>query len=128
MDPAMVPYEARKRKLLAWHVTAGVRLEIPATRKLFPFVGIAGELAYWAFTADSSEYCHESFYPDAWRCYKPMDWKPGRAIKPQIGLLYKPEPSLALEFWVEHTTVYAPGMFTRRVTVINPAVGVAWHH
>jgi hypothetical protein len=128
MDPVLVPKEAEKKKLLAWHVTLGVRLEIPATKQLFPFLGIAGELAYWAFTADSTAYCHESFYPDAWRCYEPFNWKAGRAIKTQLGLLYKPEPSLALEFWLEHGTVDAPGMFTRRVSFVHPAVGIAWHH
>jgi hypothetical protein len=128
MDPAFVPSEAQKKKLLAWHATVGLRLELPASRSLFPFIGIAGELDYWAFSGDSTAYCHESFYPDAWRCYRPMDHKPGGALKPQIGLLYKPEPALALEFWVEYGYVDAPGMFTRRVWFFNPSLGMAWHH
>lgn len=128
MDPAQVPPEARRDKVYAWHATLGMRFEIPATRQLFPFVGLAGEVGYWAFTEDSTGYCHKDFYPDAWRCYRPNEYKRGTALKPQIGLLYKPEPSLALEFWVEYGIVQASEMFTRRVGFIHPAVGVAWHH
>lgn len=128
LDPALVPDHARRKKLEAWHVSSGLRLEIPATQQLFPFIGIAGEITRWGFQADTHEYCEASFYPDAWRCYEPYRWKPGRAVKPQLGLIYKPEPSLALEFWVEHGTVDAPEMFTRRVTFFNPALGLSWHH
>lgn len=128
LDPAMVPDIARRKKLEAWHLTAGVRLEVPATEKLFPFVGVAAELNRWGFTASTLEFCEEDFYPDAWRCYERYRWKNGRAVKPQVGLIYKPEPSLALEFYVEHGTVDAPGMFTRRVTFITPALGFSWHH
>lgn len=128
LDPVKVPDHARRKKLEAWHVTFGLRVEIPATRQLFPFFGISGELTRWAFQADTYEYCDASYYPDAWRCYEPYRWKPGRAIKPQVGLIYKPEPSLGLEFWVERGIVDAPEMFTRRVTFFNPALGFAWHH
>lgn len=128
LDPALVPDHARRKKLEAWHVTAGLRLEIPATDKLFPFVGMSAELSRWGFTASTLEFCHEDFYPNAWRCYERYQWKNGRAVKPQVGLIYKPEPSLALEFWVERGVVDAPGMFTRQVTFINPALGFAWHH
>lgn len=128
MDPARVPPVARRDKLYAWHATLGLRFEIPANKHLFPFIGLAGEVAYWAFTEGSTEYCHEAFYPDAWRCYQPNEYKRGTALKPQIGLLYKPEASLALEFWVEYGVVQASEMFTRRVSFIHPAVGVAWHH
>lgn len=128
LDPALVPDHARRKKLEAWHVSFGLRMEIPATQQLFPFIGIAGEITRWAFQADTHEYCEASFYPDAWRCYQPYRWKPGRAVKPQLGLIYKPEPSLALEFWIEHGTVDAPEMFTRRVTFFNPALGLSWHH
>jgi hypothetical protein len=127
MDPAQVPDIAKKKKLLAWHATFGVRLEIPASRHLYPFAGIAGELARWAFTNDTSEFCHESYYPDAWRCYDSMDWKPGKAIKVQVGLLYKPQPDFAVELWLERGTVYASEMFTRRVTFYSPGIGMAWH-
>ena len=34
MDPVLVPKEAEKKKLLAWHATLGVRLEIPATKTI----------------------------------------------------------------------------------------------
>jgi hypothetical protein len=128
LDPALVPDIARRKKLEAWHVTAGLRLEIPASEKLFPFVGIAGELNRWGFTASTLEFCQEDFYPEAWRCYERYQWKNGWAVKPQVGLIYKPEPSLALEFWVERGVVDAPGMFTRQVTFIHPALGFAWHH
>jgi hypothetical protein len=128
MDPTLVPDIAKAKKLEAWHVTFGVRLQIPASRQVIPFVGVAGELAYWGFTANTHAYCHESFYPDAWRCYEHHNWKPGRAIKAQIGILYKPEPNLALEFWVERGFIDAPEMFTRTVSFYNPALGVAWHH
>lgn len=128
MDPALIPEEAKRKKLVAWHGTVGLRVEVPAIKgRLYPFVGIAGELSAWAFTADSSAYCNESFYPDAWRCYRPMDWKSGGAVKRQIGLLYKPEPALAVELWIEQASVHAPGMFTRLVRVVSPGVGVAWH-
>jgi hypothetical protein len=115
-------------KLLAWHVSAGIRLEYPASRKLQPFVGFSAERNYWAYTEDSTSYCHDSYYPDEWRCYKARDWKSGYALKPQIGLLYKPEPSLALEFWFEYIHVVAPDMFTRNVAFVHPALGIAWHH
>ncbi len=128
LDPLGWAWEARMRKLLAWHVTLGTRLEFPASQKLLPFVGIAGELDDWAYTEDSTSYCHESDYPDAWRCYKAKDWKAGRALKPQVGLLYEPEPSLALEFWVEYIHVVAPAMFKRSVDIVHPALGIAWHH
>jgi hypothetical protein len=128
LDPLGWPWEARMRKLRAWHVTLGARLEFPASRHLFPFIGMAAERAYWAYTEDSTSYCHESYYPDSWRCYRAMDWKPGYGLKPQAGLLYKPEPSLALEFWVEYVHVIAPEMFTRNIGFFNPAVGLAWHH
>jgi len=128
LDPLGWPWEARMRKLRAWHVTLGTRLEIPASRKLLPFFGIAVERGYWAYTDDSTPYCHESYYPDAWRCYKAMDWKVGHALKPQIGLLYKPEPSFALEFWIEYVHVAAPEMFKRSFGFFHPALGIAWHH
>jgi hypothetical protein len=128
MDPARIPEEAKRKKLQAWHITAGLRLELPAVEgKLYPFVGIAGELSYWGHTADTTSYCHEAFYPDAWRCYQPFDWKSGGGVKQQVGLLYKPEPSLAIELWVERATVHAPGMFTRLVSIVSPGVGMAWH-
>ena len=128
LDPLGWPWEARMRKLLAWHVTVGTRLEFPASQKLLPFVGIAVERNYWAYTEDSTSYCHESYYPSYWRCYKARDWKTGHALKPQVGLLYKPEPSLALEFWIEYVHVVAPGMFNRSVGIFHPALGLAWHH
>jgi len=128
LDPDDWPWEARMKKLRAWHVTVGTRLEFPASQKVLPFVGIAVERNYWEYTEDSTPYCHESYYPDAWRCYKAMDWKSGYGLKPQIGLLYIPEPSLALEFWIEYIHVVAPDMFTRNVAFVHPALGLAWHH
>jgi hypothetical protein len=128
LDPIGWPWATRTKKLLAWHVTVGTRLEFPASQKLFPFVGIAVEQSYWAYTEDSTAYCHESYYPSAWRCYQARDWQVGHALKPQIGLLYKPEASLALEFWVEYVHVVAPGMFTRSIGIVQPALGLAWHH
>lgn len=128
MDPARVPPEAHRDKLIAWHATLGLRFEIPASRQLLPFIGLAGEVGYWAFTEDSTGYCHQDFYPDAWRCYQPNEYKRGTALKPQLGLLYRPESSLALEFSVEYGIVQASEMFTRRVTFIHPAVGVIWLH
>jgi len=128
MDPARVPDEAEKKKLVAWHLTAGLRLEIPAIKdKLYPFVGVAGEASYWAYTADSTSYCNESFYPDAWRCYKPFDYQTGFGVKRQVGLLYKPEPNLAIEIWVEQETVHAPAMFNRLVRIVSPGLGMAYH-
>jgi hypothetical protein len=128
LDPTGWPWATRMKKLMAWHVTVGTRLEFPASQKLLPFVGIAVEQSYWAYTEDSTSYCHESYYPSAWRCYKARDWQVGHALKPQVGLLYSPEPSLALEFWVEYIHVVAPGMFTRSIGIIHPALGLAWHH
>ncbi|NLE88946.1 MAG: hypothetical protein GX607_21400 [Myxococcales bacterium] len=128
LDPAQVPDHARRKKLEAWHATVGLRLEIPTSPRIFPFVGIAGELSTWSFTADTTDFCQDAFYPDAWRCYRRQDWKMGWAVKPQLGFVYKPEPSLALEFWVERGTVFAPDTFTRRVSFIAPALGFTWHH
>lgn len=128
LDPIGWPWATRTKKLLAWHVTVGTRLEFPASRKLLPFVGLAVEQSYWAYTEDSTPYCHESYYPSAWRCYKARDWQVGHALKPQVGLLYMPESSLALEFWFEYIHVVAPGMFTRSIGIIHPALGLAWHH
>lgn len=128
LDPLGWPWEARMRKLLAWHVTLGMRVELPASRKLYPFLGLSVERAYWAFKDDSTAYCHESYYPNTWRCYHAMDFTPGYGLKPQVGLLYKPEPSLALEFWLEYVHVMAPEMFTRSFWFFNPSVGLAWHH
>lgn len=128
LDPIGWPWATRMKKLLAWHVTVGTRLEFPASQKLFPFVGIAVEQSYWAYTEDATSYCHESYYPSSWRCYKARDWQVGHALKPQVGLLYKPEPSLAIEFWIEYVHVVAPGMFTRSFGFFHPALGLAWHH
>lgn len=128
LDPKRVPDEARRKKLEAWHMTIGLRLEVPVRRWFTPFVGVAGEMTHWGFEANTADFCQEAFYPDAWRCYERYRWKAGRAFKAQIGFSYKPEPSLALEFWVERGTIDAPEMFTRTVTFINPAIGFAWHH
>ncbi len=128
LDPARVPDHARRKKLEAWHATVGLRLEIPTSPRIFPFIGIAGELSAWSFTADTTDFCQDAFYPDAWRCYRRQDWKRGWAVKPQLGFVYKPEPSLALEFWVERGTVFAPDMFTRHVSFITPSLGFTWHH
>lgn len=128
LDQIHWPWATQLQKLRAWHVTVGTRLEIPASRKLLPFFGMSVERDYWEYTDDSTSYCHKSYYPDAWRCYKAMDWKVGRALKPQIGLLYKPEPAVALEFWIEYVRVVAPEMFTRSVSFFHPALGIAWHH
>lgn len=128
LDPIEWPWATRTKKLLAWHVTVGSRLEFPVSQKLLPFIGVAVEQSYWAYTEDSTAYCHESYYPSAWRCYKARDWQVGHALKPQIGLLFKAEASLALEFWVEYIHVVAPGMFTRSIGIIHPALGLAWHH
>jgi hypothetical protein len=128
MDPALVPDIAKKKKIVAWHVTAGVRLEIPASRRFIPFIGLGGELAAWGFTSTSTEFCEDSYYPNAWRCYdEALDWKRGWAIKPHIGFLFKPEPGYAVEFWLERGTVWAPDFFTRRVTFYNPSFGMAAH-
>jgi|GEM_PF-3161474 len=128
LDPLDWPWEARNRKLRAWHATMGLRLELPASQKLFPFIGVAAERSTWAYTEDSTGYCTEPFYPADWRCYRAMDWKPGYAFKPQIGLVYKPEPSLGLEFWLEYVHVMAPEMFHRSIGFFQPAIGLAWHH
>ena len=128
LDPIDWPWATRMQKLRAWHVTVGTRLEIPASRKLLPFFGIAVERSYWEYTDDSTPYCHESYYPNAWRCYKANEWKVGHALKPQIGLLYKPAPAVALEFWLEYVRAVAPDMFTRSVSFFHPALGIAWHH
>jgi len=128
LDPLDWPWMARDKKLRAWHATLGVRIELPASQKLLPFLGIAIERTQWSYTEDSTSYCHESYYPDSWRCYQSPDHKFGTAIKPQFGFLYKPEPSLTLEFWVEYVRVDAPEMFTRTFTFVHPALGLAWHH
>lgn len=128
LNPRLVPEIAEKKKILAWHVSLGLRVEFPATRRLFPFVGLSTELAYWASTADTTDYCRESYYPNSWRCYEAMLYRPGAAIKPILGIVFKAEPSLALEAWVERITALSDGMFTRTVTLYHPAVGVAWHH
>jgi hypothetical protein len=128
LDPLGWPWEARMRKLRAWHGTLGVRMEFPASRKLLPFIGIAAERDTWAYTEDSTAYCRESYYPAHWRCYQAWDWKSGHAVKPQVGLLYVPEPSLALEFWLEYVHVMAPDMFEQSIGFFHPALGIAWHH
>ena len=128
LDPFDYAWEARNRKLRAWHITVGTRIEFPASRKLVPFIGIAVEQSYWAYTEDSTSYCHESWYPESWRCYKAMNWTIGYAVKPQFGLVYKPEPSLGLEFWLEYIHAVAPDMFNRNLRFFSPSVGLAWHH
>jgi hypothetical protein len=128
LDPLSWPWEARDRKLRAWHISVGARIEFPASRKLFPFVGIAAERNFWAYTQDSSSYCDQPWYPSAWRCYAAFDWKSGYGVKPQVGLIYTPEPSLGLEFWVEYIHVVAPDMFTRNIHFFSPSLGLAWHH
>lgn len=128
LDPKLVPAHARRKKLEAWHMTLGVRVEVPVSRQFLPFAGVAGELAHWGFEASTAAFCGEPWYPNAWRCYERYQWKAGTALKGQVGVLYKPYPDLALEFWVEQGRIVAPEMFTRAVTFIHPAVGVAWHH
>jgi hypothetical protein len=128
LDPLNWPWEARNRKLRGWHFTVGARLEVPASRKLFPFLGIGVERAFWAYTEDAAPYCQESWYPSAWRCYRGWDWKAGYGIKPQIGLVYKPERSLGLEFWIEYVHVVDPDMFNRNIHFLSPSLGLAWHH
>ena len=126
-DPEAVPSEARTKKLFAWQVSLGLRVEFPVSNKLFPFIGVSGELSRWAFSANTESYCKDDFYPDSMRCYEAMDHQAGRAIKPIVGLVYQPMPDLGLEIWVERITALSHGMFTRAVTLYNPSLGVAWH-
>jgi hypothetical protein len=128
LDPKRVPRPLQKMKLDAWHMTIGVRVEVPVSRYILPFAGIAGELAHMGYQGDSTEHCGDPYYPDAWRCYEPYQWKAARAFKAQVGFLYKPQPDLALEFWVERGYIVAPEKFTRTVTFITPSLGFAWHH
>ncbi|HKO50604.1 MAG TPA: hypothetical protein VJV79_22930 [Polyangiaceae bacterium] len=126
-DPEFVPPEARTKKLFAWQVSLGLRVEFPASEKLFPFIGVSGEFSLWAFSANTESYCKDDFYPDAMHCYEAMDYQVGRAIKPIVGLVYQPMSDLGLEIWVERITAVSHGMFARVVTLYNPSLGVAWH-
>jgi hypothetical protein len=126
-DRDFVPDEVRTKKLLAWHVSLGLRVEFPASDKLFPFIGVSGELSHWAFSANTESYCKDDFYPDALLCYEDMNYQAGRAIKPIVGLVYQPMSDLGLEIWVERITAVSHGMFSRTVTVYNPSLGIAWH-
>jgi hypothetical protein len=103
-------------------------VEFPASQRLLPFVGMGIERNAYSYTEDSTAYCHEPYYPDAWRCYQSTDSKMGYGLKPQIGFLYLPEPSLALEFWIEYIHVVSKEMFTRDVGFVHPALGLSWHH
>jgi hypothetical protein len=127
LDPALIPDEARNKKLQAWHLTVGVRVEIPLIAgKLYPFIGVAGELALWSYTFDTNAWCHEDWYPGEWRCYNKLDWKSGGAVKRQVGIVYTPQPAMAVEIWFEQATMQSPGMFHRLVRSVTPNIGVAW--
>jgi hypothetical protein len=126
-DRELVPAEARTKKLFAWQVSLGLRVELPVSDKLFPFIGVSAELSQWAFSANTESYCKDDFYPDSMRCYEAMDYQGGRAIKPILGLVYQPLSDLGLEIWVERINVVSHGMFTRALTLYNPSLGVAWH-
>ena len=126
-DPELVPPEARTKKLFAWQISLGLRVELPLSDKLFPFIGVSAELSQWAFSANTESYCKDGFYPESLRCYEAMDYQGGRAIKPIVGLVYQPLSDLGLEIWVERISAVSHGMFTRAVTLYNPSLGVAWH-
>lgn len=126
-DPEFVPEAAQKKKLFAWQVSLGLRVEFPASDKLFPFIGLSAERSEWAYSVSTKSFCKDDFYPDFMRCYQGMDYQSGYGLKPIMGFVYHPMSDLGLEIWIERIRAVSQGMFTRSVTIYNPAVGMAWH-
>ncbi len=131
LDPNVVPDEVYANQLESAFLSLGLRLEAPITSWFRPFVGGAVDAAWWSTTFDTSDYCNNSsatWYPSAWRCYDKDDWAFAPVYRGQIGLLLKPEPSMAIELVAEAAIIPPADMFTRQVTLLTPSVGFAWHH
>lgn len=131
LDPNVVPDEVYANQLESAFLSLGLRLEAPITPWFRPFVGGAADLAWWSTTFDTVDYCtapSATWYPSAWRCYDKDDWALAPVYRGQIGLLLKPEPSMAIELVAEAAVIPPADMFTRQVTLLTPSVGFAWHH
>jgi hypothetical protein len=132
LDPNVVPDEVYANQLESAYVSVGARFEAPMSRSFVPFVGIGADLAWWSVTLDTDKYCQPgaraTWYPSAWRCYDKDDWAWAPVYRAQLGILIRPEPSLAVEILGEAALIPPADMFTRRVTLLTPSVGMAWHY
>ncbi len=132
LDPNVVPDEVYANQIESPYFSLGARFEAPLSRSFVPFVGIGVDVAWWSVTFDTDKYCQPGnqpeWYPSAWRCYDKDDWELAPVYRAQLGLLIRPEPSLAIELVAEAATIPPADMFTRRVTLLTPSVGMTWHY
>lgn len=131
LDPQVVPDEVYANQIESPFVSLGARIEAPVSSWMRPFIGGAADLAWWSTTFDTHDYCQDpsaTWYPSAWGCYDKDDWGFAPVYRAQLGFLIKPEPSMALEFVAEAAVIPAADTFTRRVTLLTPSLGFAWHH
>ncbi len=132
LDPNVVPDEVYANQIESPYVSVGARFEAPVSQTFVPFVGIGADLAWWSVTFDTAEYCQPGnqpeWYPSAWSCYEHDDWAFAPVYRAQLGLLIRPEPSLAIEVLGEAARIPPGDMFNRTVTLFTPSVGMAWHY
>jgi hypothetical protein len=131
LDPNVVPDEVYANQIESPFLSLGLRVEAPITSWFRPFIGGAADLAWWSTTFSTFDYCNDpsaTWYPSSWRCYDKEDWAFAPVYRGQVGLLLKPEPSMAIELVAEAAIIPAADMFTRQLTLLTPSVGFAWHH